>query len=179
MEARGLLIQDLRLLPPASRLVFDEAMATRIARRFTGVVCLSLWVYGLVVQPRLVRWGATDIKVRGPYPGADLIPGGTRSPTTAVTIEAPPAKVWPWLVQMGYERAGWYSWDRLDNWGQRSAEQIHPEWQDLSIGDHLASMPDEAAWWEVAALEPQRFLGLRASLDLRGHPFDPRGPRPR
>ena len=40
-------------------------------------------------------------------------------------------------------------------------------------------MPDNKAWWEVAALEPERFLGLRASFDLRGRPFDPAGPRPR
>jgi hypothetical protein len=80
---------------------------------------------------------------------------------------------------MGYGRAGWYSWDHLDNWGHASADRIHPEWQQIAIGDHLPSMPDEKAWWEVAALEPGRFLGLRASMDLRGRPFDPKGPRPR
>jgi hypothetical protein len=137
-----------------------------------------LGAYVLVVRPRLIRWGATAEEAAGPYPGADLIPRGVRGGTMAVTIGAPSASVWPWLVQMGYDRAGWYSWDRLDNWGRHSAERIYPEWQKISIGDHLSAMPDGSMWWEVAALEPQRFLGLRASVDLRGRPFNPRGTRP-
>lgn len=80
---------------------------------------------------------------------------------------------------MGTDRAGWYSWDRLDNFGRRSAERIHPEWQEISVGDRLAAKPDGSEWWEVAALEPERFLCLRMSLDLRGRPFDPTGARPR
>jgi proline iminopeptidase len=80
---------------------------------------------------------------------------------------------------MGTDRAGWYSWDRLDNWGRRSADRIHDEWQEISLGDRLAATPDGSEWWGVAALEPERFLGLRMSLDLRGRPFDLRGARPR
>jgi proline iminopeptidase len=80
---------------------------------------------------------------------------------------------------MGYGRAGWYSWDHLDNWGNVSASRVHPEWQKVKVGDRLPSMPDAKTCFEVAALEPERFLGLRASFDLRGRPFDPGGPRPR
>jgi len=137
-----------------------------------------LGFYALVVRPRMIRWGATDEEVAGLFPGADLIPGGVRSGTMAITIEAPPADVWAWLVQMGYDRAGWYSWDRLDNWGRSSSERIHPEWQKLSIGDHLSAMPDNSVGWEVAALDPQHFLGLRASVDKQCRPFDPKGTRP-
>ena len=61
----------------------------------------------------------------------------------------------------------------------RSAESIHPEWQDIAIGDRLAAKPDGSEWWAVAALEPERFLGLRMSVDLRGRPFDPARTRPR
>jgi hypothetical protein len=135
--------------------------------------------YALGVRPWLLRWGATDEEVNRPYPGADLIPGGTRAATTATTIDAPPAAVWPWLVQMGFDRAGWYSWDRLDNFGRRSAERIHPEWQRIAVGDRFIATPSGSMWWEVAACEPERFLALRMSLDLRGRPFDPAGPRPR
>jgi hypothetical protein len=148
------------------------------ARRLVPVLGL-VGGYAFGVRPRLLRWGATDEEVRRPYPGADLIPGGTRSATMAVTIDAPPSRVWSWLAQMGADRAGWYSWDRLDNWGHRSAERIHPEWQQISVGDHIAARPDGSMWWEVAALESERFLGLRASFDLRGRPFDPAGTRPR
>jgi hypothetical protein len=97
----------------------------------------------------------------------------------AVTIDAPPANVWPWLVQMGCDRAGWYSWDRLDNAGVPSTDRIHPEWQTIRVGDRLAATPDATHWFEVAALEPERFLALRASYDFRGRPFAPAGLRPR
>ena len=141
---------------------------------------LAAGAYAFVFRPRMLRWGATVDEVRWPYPGVEVIRGGRRGATMAVTIDAPPARVWRWLVQMGCDRAGWYSWDRLDNGGTQSAERIHPEWQELKLGDRLKSTPSGSAWFEVAALEPERFLGLRAPIDLRTmRPFDTRRPRPR
>jgi hypothetical protein len=141
---------------------------------------LAMVAYALVVRPRLLRSGATGEEVHGAYPGAELVPGGRRTSTMAVTIDAPPGAVWPWLVQMGCDRAGWYSWDRLDNAGMPSAERIHPEWQDVSVGDRILSTPSGATWFEVAALEPERFLALRAPIDLHGgRPFDTTAVRPR
>jgi hypothetical protein len=149
-------------------------------RRLVGAAVLAGAAYALVLRPRLVRWGASDEEVARAFPGQELIPDGTRAATMAITIDAPPAEVWPWLVQMGYDRAGWYSWDRLDNGGRQSARELHPEWQDLSIGDYLSawspSGPVEA--WQVAALEPERFLGLRGFSDLRGRVLDPIQARP-
>lgn len=137
-------------------------------------------IYALVLRPHMLRSGATQAEVRGDYPGADLVPGGKRGATMAVTIDEPPSAVWPWLVQMGCDRAGWYSWDRFDNAGRPSAERIHPEWQNVSVGDRMLSTPSGATWFEVAALEPERFLALRAPIDLHGgRPFDTRGLRPR
>lgn len=148
--------------------------------KLTCIPSCAAAVYALGVRPRLLRWGATDAEIAEPYPGAELIPEGERSATMAVTIDAPPARVWPWLAQMGYGRAGWYSWDHLDNLGRPSAAELHPEWQDIQVGDFLG--PQEGVTsraWEVAALEPERFLGLRASFDLRkGAWYDPAGPRP-
>jgi hypothetical protein len=143
------------------------------------VVVLLVATYAVMLRPRLVRWGATDDEVNAPFPGADLIPGGERGTTMAVTIDAPPSAVWPWLAQMGVDRAVWYTWDYWRPFGRRSAERIHPEWQEIAIGDHMPSVPDGSVWWEVAALEPQRFLGLRMSADLRGRRFDPQGTVPR
>jgi proline iminopeptidase len=157
-----------------------DTAAMTFARRLAALLGLSAGAYALGVRPRMLRWGASDEEVRQPYPGAELIPGGRRGATMAVTIDAPPSRVWPWLVQMGCDRAGWYSWDRLDNGGVPSAERIHPEWQNLAVGDRLASTPSGRAWFEVAALELERFLGLRASINLRGvRPFDTAAPRPR
>jgi len=136
--------------------------------------------YGGWLRPRLWRWGATDDEVAGPFPGAELVPQGKRAATMAVTIGAPPDQVWPWLVQMGGGRGGWYSWDRLDNGGRLSATEVHPEWQGLALGDYVTYWtrkgPVDA--WEVAALEPNRFLGLRGLRDMRGHLLDPTQPRP-
>jgi len=112
------------------------------------------------------------------FPGDDIVPGGRRGGTMAITIEAPPARVWSWLVQMGCDRGGWYSWDRLDNAGEPSARSIEPRWQHPAVGDRWASRPNGSAWFEVAALDPERFLALRAPLDIRGRPFDPARARP-
>ncbi|HLI50848.1 MAG TPA: hypothetical protein VKU87_03575, partial [Thermomicrobiaceae bacterium] len=125
----------------------------RMFHRLLGFAGMNAAIYALVLRPRLLRWGATDEEVRKPYPGDMLIPGGTRSATMATTIDVAPEHVWPWLVQMGTDRAGWYSWDGLDNWGQASADRIHPEWQAIKLGDRLSAMPDDSIWWEVAALE--------------------------
>ena len=138
-------------------------------------------VYGRVLRPRLVRWGANDEEVAAPYPGAGIVPYGERGATMAVTIDVPPDQVWPWLVQLGGDRAGWYSWDRLDNGGRPSAREVHPEWQDLAVGDSVKYWRRGGAVdaWQVAALEPNRFLGLHGLSDLRGRALDPAQPRPR
>lgn len=144
-----------------------------------AAVIALLSIYGFGVRPRLVRWGATDDEVARPYPGADIIPAAARGTTMSATINAPPSAVWPWLVQMGVDRAIWYTWDYWRPWGRRSAERIHPEWQHISVGHRMPSTLGGSVWWEVAALEPERFLGLRMSVDLLGRPFDPKGTRPR
>jgi hypothetical protein len=146
-----------------------------------GVVGAAAVVYAGLLRARLMRWGATDEEVAEPYPGAEVVPEGERGATMAVTIDAPPDHVWPWLVQLGGDRGGWYSWDHLDNAGQPSAREVHPEWQDLAIGDYVKYRtrrhgPVDA--WQVAALEPNRFLGLHGLSDLRGRRLDPTQPRP-
>ena len=149
-------------------------------RKVIGSGALLLAVYGVWVRPRLMRWGATQDEVTGPYPGADVVPGGRRAATMAVTIDVPPERVWPWLVQLGGERAGWYSWDRLDNAGHPSAREIHPEWQVLAVGDTVKYRKGDefVDAWVVAALEPNRFLGLHGISDLRGTTLDPTKPLP-
>ena len=135
--------------------------------------------YALVLRPRMLNAGATEEEVSGDYPGEELVPGGRRHSTMAITIDAPPSAIWPWLAQMGCNRAGWYSWDRLDNGGHPSATVLHPEWQGTSAGDRLISSPGGKTWFDVAAADEPRFLALRVSVDSRGHHFDPAGQRPR
>ncbi|RAY12274.1 hypothetical protein DPM19_26560 [Actinomadura craniellae] len=135
--------------------------------------------WALLVRPRLLRWGATRAEAARRYPGDDLLGPPDGRSTMAATLPAPPEAVWPWLVQLGCGRAGWYSWDRLDNGGRPSAERIVPEWQDLAVGDRLDSVPSGATWFTVALLDPSRTLVLRTDLELpSGRVFDPRGPWP-
>ena len=126
-----------------------------------GAVCAGLGAYAAVLRPRLNRFGASDAELHSGFPGDDLIPDPYTVTTMATTIDAPPSAVWPWLVQMGCDRAGFYSFDRLDNGGRPSATRIHAEWQDLTQGGRILSVPDGSFWFDVAILEPERTLVLR------------------
>jgi proline iminopeptidase len=146
-----------------------------------GIAGAAAVAHGRLLRPRLWRWGASDDEVAGPYPGAELVPDGERGVTMAVTIDAPPDRVWPWLMQLGGDRGGWYSWDHLDNAGRSSAHEVHPEWQNRAVGDRLkyrVSRHRLVDGYAVAILEPNRFLGLHWLSDLRGRRLDPAQPRP-
>lgn len=86
-------------------------------------------------------WGATPAEVAAPMPGDDLLPRAQYRTTRAITIDADPDEVWPWLVQVGYRRAGWYAGDLLDNFARPSVRRIVPELQDLHVGQWLAMVP--------------------------------------
>ena len=87
------------------------------------------------------RWGATPAEVLAPMPGDAALPGGQFRATRAITIDASPEEVWPWLVQVGCLRAGWYSNDLLDNLGRPSATTIEPGLQDLHVGQWVPMSP--------------------------------------
>ena len=89
-------------------------------------------MYLWVLKPWHMRWGATDEEAHGAMPGDDLIAGAGPA-TRAITIRAAPENVWPWLVQLGYGKAGWYSYDWIDNDFKPSADQIMPEYQTLDM----------------------------------------------
>jgi hypothetical protein len=154
---------------------------SRYGRKAAVLSGLAAAIYAVGLRPRLVRWGASDEEVEGPFPGAEHVLDGERAPTMAVTINAPPEQVWPWLVQLGWDRGGWYSWDRLDNAGRPSARAVHPEWQNLAVGDRLkfwSPIGGVLDSYAVDVLEPNRFLGLYGFSDLRGRILDPTRPRP-
>lgn len=141
----------------------DEA-----ASEITGRILLlggALVVVGYSFYRRWqVRWGATDDEVVRPMPGDDLVPRPWFRATRAISIDAPPSAVWPWIVQMGgYTRAGWYSIDRIDNAGRPSADRIVPELQHLAVGDVMPTMPDGTGF-RVEAVEPERSLVLAIRL---------------
>jgi hypothetical protein len=92
-----------------------------------------------------LHWGATPAEVGAPMPGDDLVPGAQYRSTRAITIAAPASHVWPWLVQVGCLRAGFYSNDLLDNLAHPSATTIVPELQNLQVGQLIPMSPSDRA----------------------------------
>ena len=89
----------------------------------------------------LDSWGATPEEVANIVVGDDLCADARVIATRCITISAPPDEVFPWIRQMGFGRAGWYSYDWMDNLGRKSARRIHPEWQHVSSGDRVPAGP--------------------------------------
>lgn len=102
----------------------------------------AAFVYGRFVRPWQLTWGATPAETARRLPSDELVEHPTFNATRAITIAAPPEEVWPWLVQAGVTRAGWYSYDLLDNLGRPSARRIIPELQHLTEGDVVPMSPD-------------------------------------
>lgn len=86
-------------------------------------------------------WGATPKEIDSLVVGDDICSDATLIATRSITISAPPQDVFPWIRQMGFGRAGWYSYDWLDNLGRKSATTIHEEWQTVEAGDEVPSGP--------------------------------------
>jgi hypothetical protein len=120
----------------------------------TASILVSLYVY----REWALNWGATEEEITRSMPGDDLAIDPTFNATRAVTINARPEEIWPWIVQIGYRKAGFYSYDRLDNDGIPSAERIIPEYQDLKTGDLIPM--SRTSFAEVAILEPEKFMLL-------------------
>ena len=98
-------------------------------------------------------------------PGDTFLPDAVAQITHGITIAATPEAIWPWLVQMGCRRGGFYGIDALDNDLARSAREVHPELQDLAVGDVLPATPAGEDGFEVLALEPRRALVLGGLYD--------------
>jgi hypothetical protein len=137
----------------------------------TGAIA-ALAYFGWV-RPWMLRWGATRAEAAQRLPGDHLVPSPRTAFTRAITLRAPPEHVWPWLIQIGCHRAGWYSYDWLDNGGLPSADGILTELQDLKVGDEIWASPDGTLAFAVDAIEPGRALVLSGPLDQSG-PFETR-----
>jgi proline iminopeptidase len=149
---------------------------------------LAGWALGSAVRRLSQRTGVTDAEAFGTLPGDEVIPHPMAEWTRGVTVHAAPERIWPWLVQMGYGRAGWYTpaWvDRiiepslfqLKTSSPRSPERLLPEFQALAVGDLIADGPDYRSYWRVLAVEPQQAIVYRSVRHpWRPHPFDPRDP---
>ncbi len=138
-------------------------MFRKILIRISAVATLLVLVmsaYLLLARPYQLNWGATPEEINRPMPGDELDTQPTFLSTRAITIEGTPHEIWPWLVQMGYNRAGYYGYDIIENLGSKSglhsAERIVPELQDVKVGDEV---PISAAGsWVFYAIEPEDYF---------------------
>ena len=131
----------------------------------TGAAALA--AYALLIRPWHLGWGSTDAEREEPLPGDDLVPHPKHTATHAITIKATVADVWPWLVQIGQTRGGFYSYTSLENLvgcHMHNADQIVPQWQSLRVGDVVWLHP-KAPPLPVAIVDPYRAIVLGGTAD--------------
>ena len=144
---------------PVSGYIAPMGMKGAVPRvAFAAAAVASATVY----RRSHLSWGAAPAEVQGVMPGDDILRRSHFTATRAITIDADPEAVWPWLLQVGFHRAGFYSYDLLDNLGRPSAEHVLPEFQDVAVGDlaaPMASPPDKKNSFTVALLDsPHRLV---------------------
>lgn len=126
-----------------------------------------------VVRPWHERWGATDEEVEAPLPGDHLVAQPASQVTRAISITAPPEDVWPWIIQLGGDRGGFYSYDWLENLfglGIHSADRVVPDWQHRAIGELVGLNADSSGGWQVVAIQPPEALVLKMVDPATGEP---------
>lgn len=136
----------------------------------------AIAAYTYKIRPWHLRWGATDEELTETLPGDEVKPDAGIQVTHAITIDAPAADVWKWLVQIGQDRGGFYSYDWLENvFGLQihNTDEIKPVWQELKVGDFVRSAHDEwlcgkfkdKAGWFVMRMDENRALVLRDEIE--------------
>lgn len=117
----------------------------------------------VILRPLHDRLGSKRCDLDHVLPGDELLPHGDAVITRAITIDAPASAIWPWLLQLGWGRAGWYAIDLIDNGGRPSADRILPEHQALAVGDTVPSGPFGIGF-KVVDVEPERYLLLGSQM---------------
>jgi len=116
--------------------------------------------------PWMDRWGATSEEIAASLSGDELVLSPRISYTRAITIHAAPGEIYPWIVQLGAERGGMYSYEWFETNILRceliNADRIHAEWQGLKVGDQVKMCPgtEGPPPYEVAIIEPERAIVL-------------------
>jgi hypothetical protein len=129
--------------------------------------------YRRVIGPWHERWGATDEEVREHLPGDELVAEPATQSTRGITVDARPEDVWPWIVQIGADRGGFYTYDWLENLfglGIHSADRVVPEWQQRAVGDLVYGNATGSGGWYVMDVRPNDALVLQMANLRSGRP---------
>ena len=139
---------------------------------FTAGTALGI-AYDRFLRPWHQHWGMTPDELNRSWPGDELLPNACGNATRAITINAPALQIWPWIVQIGQDRAGFYSYTQLENLvgcEMHNADQIVPDWQERQVGDMVWMTPKSkfngVGRMEVALLEPNRAMILIPPSDV-------------
>lgn len=147
----------------------DEEAWEKFHRYFRIIGIGSRFIRHSALSALARQLGTPDSKENErPLAGDDLLPDAREQITHGITIHDTPDAIWPWLLQMGCRRAGFYSIDLLDNGGTRSAREVHPELTQLAVGDVIAATPEGDSGFEVLRLNPVRWLVLGGLYDADG-----------
>jgi hypothetical protein len=145
----------------------DDASWPRFQHYFAVIGPFSRLMRKMMLGAVGRRLGAPErVESTMSLPGDALIPHARATHTDAITIDASPSRVWPWLVQIGAERAGWYSYDWLDNGGAPSAESLDPRYARVETGQLIHALPGSLDGFTVASVDAERSLVLAAAVDL-------------
>lgn len=140
-----------------------------------AVPLLALVAYRRAFVPWHRRWGATDDEVHEPLPGDELVAEPASQVTRAITVAASPEDIWPWIVQIGADRGGFYSYDWAENLlglGIHSADTVVGEWQERHVGDLVYADARGQAGWYVMDVRPNDSLVLKVGDVTLGRPCD-------
>jgi hypothetical protein len=130
---------------------------------FAGFVVLAI-IAIVLLTPWMDRWGATEAEIAATYPGDELVPEPASFVNRAITINASPEDIYPWIVQLDANKGGWYSYTWLETYLLKcpmvNADRIHPEWQDLKVGDNVYMCPDAPVPppYTVAQIHPNQAI---------------------
>lgn len=133
----------------------------KITLAILGIV-LAVIIVVSALTPWMDSYGATDDEIRAEFPGDELVANPASFVNRAVTISASPEEIYPWIVQIGADRGGWYSYTWLEaaiRCPVANADRIHPEWQSLNEGDLVEMCPSGIPpAYEVARIIPNRAI---------------------
>lgn len=135
----------------------------------TGMAIMKASMLTPFLNDRRRKWGATEAEIQRDYPGDDLVKNPKGVYLHAININAPAAEIWKWLVQIGQDRGGFYSYELLENMigcKIHNADKIVPEYQHLEVGDRIPMHPSMGSPYVVVAMEPERYLILLQKADM-------------